>query len=75
MIREVTEHDRTERILDAVTVVLSVSLFARGFEFHLGFALFMAVIVPVLLRLTIGLLVYEYRHEPWVESLDGRADG
>ncbi|MCX2819032.1 MAG: hypothetical protein ACI9QA_000839 [Methanobacteriota archaeon] len=66
---------RTEKALNAFAVVLSLSLFARGFGSHLGFAVFMAVVVPVLLRLTLGLLVYEYRHETWVESLDGRADG
>jgi hypothetical protein len=67
--------DRTERALNAFAVVLSVSLFARGFEFHVGFAVFMAVAVPLLLRLTLGLLVYEYRHETWVDGLEGRAEG
>lgn len=67
-------HERTGQALNALAVVLSVSLFARGVEFHLGFAVFMAVVVPVLLRLTLGLLLYEFRGDPWVESLDGQAD-
>lgn len=77
MIGEVTadESERTGRVLNAFAVLLSVSLFARGFEFHVWVAAFMAVVVPLLLRITLGLLVYEVRHEPFVEGLEGHPDG
>jgi hypothetical protein len=69
------ESERTGRVLNAFTVLLSVSLFARGFEFHVWVAAFMAVVVPLLLRITVGLFVYEVRHEAFVEGLDGHPDG
>jgi hypothetical protein len=77
MIQDIStdESERTDRVLNALAVVLSVSLFIRGFEFHVGVAAFMAVVVPLLLRITLGLLVYEIRHEPFVEGLDGHPDG
>jgi hypothetical protein len=73
MIRTIsTQTQRIGQVLNLFAVVLSVSMFARGVEVHLGFALFMAVAVPLLLRLTLGLLIHEYRYDAgaWLEEFD-----
>jgi len=58
------------RALNVFAVLLSVTLFARGVGAHTGFAVFMAIVVPLLLRVTLGLLVYEFRVGSWVERVD-----
>jgi len=64
------EPERTEQALNVFTVLLSFALFARGVDVHAGVATFMAVVVPLLLRLTLSVLIHEYRYEAGVRAFD-----
>jgi hypothetical protein len=64
----IEDPESTERILNVFVVLMAVVLFARGVTVHAGFALFMAVVVPGLLRLFVGLLLSERRSEVLLEQ-------
>lgn len=64
----IDDPESTERMLNVFVVLMAVVLFARGVTVHAGFALFMAVVVPGLLRLFVGLLLSEHRSETLLED-------
>lgn len=60
--------EKLEKALNVFLVVLGILMLVRGVTVHAGFAVFMAVIVPALLRLTLGLLIRdEFGTEGYVE--------
>ncbi len=60
--------EKVEQALNVSVVALALLMLVRGVSVHAGFAVFMAVAVPVLLRLSLGLLIKdEFGTEGYVD--------
>jgi len=67
----IEDPEKLEQALNVSVAVLALLMLVRGISVHAGFAVFMAVAVPLLLRLSLGLLIRdEFGTEGYV-NLDG----